>query len=136
MKTVISSNLKRKWYFSEICHTQFYFHMFYAVKSSEVEEERRKTKKKKEEKQNVKTVISSNLKRKWYFSEIFHTQFYFHMFYAVKSSEVELKLKVRTEFPTYKHLSNPQIHVHSTFRCSYGLAQLVSSMPYAVSKFV
>ena len=30
-----------------------------------------------------------NLKRKWYFSEIFHTQF-FDMFYAVKSSEVEL----------------------------------------------
>ena len=35
-------------------------------------------------------MFSSNWKRKWYFSEIFHTQFCFDMFYAVKSSEVEL----------------------------------------------
>ena len=30
------------------------------------------------------------MKRKWYFSEIFHTQFCFDIFYAVKPSEVEL----------------------------------------------
>ena len=35
---------------------------------------------------------SSNMERKWYFSEIFHTQYCFDMFYAVKSSEVELTL--------------------------------------------
>ena len=42
-----------------------------------------------------------NRKRKQYFSEIFHAQFCFGMFYLVKSSEVELtlKLKTRTEFP-------------------------------------
>ena len=37
--------------------------------------------------------FSSNRKRKWYLSEIFHTQFYFDMFYAVKLSEVETKNK-------------------------------------------
>ena len=35
-------------------------------------------------------MFSSNIKRKWYFSEIFHTQFCFDIFYAVKSSKVEL----------------------------------------------
>ena len=39
MKTIFSSNSKRKWYFSEIVHTQFCFDMFYGVKSSEVETE-------------------------------------------------------------------------------------------------
>ena len=39
------------------------------------------------------------MKRKWYFSEIFHTQYCFDMCYAVKSSEVDLKLKTKTEFP-------------------------------------
>ena len=37
-----------------------------------------------------KIMFSSNMKRKWYFSEIFHTQFCFDIFYAVKSSKVEL----------------------------------------------
>ena len=54
--------------------------------------------------QNVKTNFSSNLKRKWYFSEIVHTQFCFDMFYAVKSSKVELK--VRTEFINVWHGEN------------------------------
>ena len=40
MKTIFSSNLKMKWYFSKIVHTQFCFDMFYTVvKSSEVETE-------------------------------------------------------------------------------------------------
>ena len=30
-----------------------------------------------------KKEISSNMRRKWYFSEIFYTQFYFDMFYTV-----------------------------------------------------
>ena len=38
----------------------------------------------------IKFMFSSNMKRKWYFSEIFHTQFCFDIFYAVKSSKVEL----------------------------------------------
>ena len=38
----------------------------------------------------IKCLFSSNMKRKWYFSEIFHTQFCFDIFYAVKSSKVEL----------------------------------------------
>ena len=38
----------------------------------------------------MKTIYSSNMKRKWYFSEIFHTHFCFDMFYAVESSEVEI----------------------------------------------
>ena len=38
----------------------------------------------------IKFMFSSNTKRKWYFSEIFHTQFCFDIFYAVKSSKVEL----------------------------------------------
>ena len=37
----------------------------------------------------IKSMFSSIMKRKWYFSEIFHTQFCFDIFYAVKSSEVE-----------------------------------------------
>ena len=37
-----------------------------------------------------KIMFSSKMKRKWYFSEIFHTQFCFDIFYAVKSSEIEL----------------------------------------------
>ena len=38
----------------------------------------------------IKFMISSNTKRKWYFSEIFHTQFCFGIFCAVNSTEVEL----------------------------------------------
>ena len=38
----------------------------------------------------IKFMFSSNMNRKWYFSEIFHTQFCFDIFYAVKSSKVEL----------------------------------------------
>ena len=37
----------------------------------------------------IKSMFSSSMKRKWYFSEIFHTQFCFDIFYSVKSSEVE-----------------------------------------------
>ena len=49
--------------------------------------------------QNVKTTVSSNLK-KWYFSEIFCTQFCFDIIYCkVIRSRIDLKLKVRTEFP-------------------------------------
>ena len=33
-------------------------------------------------------MFSSNMKMKWYLSEIFHTQFCFDMFYAIKSPEV------------------------------------------------
>ena len=59
---------------------------------------------------NGNTIFSSNMKRKWYCSEIFLTQFCFNMFYAVMSSK-DLKLKVRTEFPNvYKHHSKPDIH--------------------------
>ena len=39
MKAIFSSNLKMKWYFSEIVQTQFCFDMSYAVESSEVETE-------------------------------------------------------------------------------------------------
>ena len=38
----------------------------------------------------IKFLFSSNTKRKWYVSAIFHTQFCFDIFYAVKSSKVEL----------------------------------------------
>ena len=60
-------------------------------------------------------MFSYNMKSKWYYSELFHTQFCFDMFYVVKSSEVDItKLKVRTEFPNvwleYKYHSNPYIH--------------------------
>ena len=37
-----------------------------------------------------KIMFRSNKKRKWYFSEIFHTQFCFDIFYAVKLSKVKL----------------------------------------------
>ena len=37
----------------------------------------------------IKSMFSSIMNRKWYFSEIFHTQFCFDIFYSVKSSEVE-----------------------------------------------
>ena len=40
--------------------------------------------------QNRKSMFSSNMKRKWYYSEIFHTQFCFDMFYTIKSPEVEI----------------------------------------------
>ena len=41
----------------------------------------------------MKTIFSSNLRRKCYFSEIFHAQFCFDMFCGVKSSEVEAESK-------------------------------------------
>ena len=49
-----------------------------------------KEKKKKNMDKIFKNLFSSNMKRKWYFSEIFHTQFCFDMFYDVKSSKVAL----------------------------------------------
>ena len=48
--------------------------------------ELREFKEKKEHGQNGKTIFSSNLKKKWYFSEIFHSQFCLDMLYALKSS--------------------------------------------------
>ena len=46
--------------------------------------ELREFKEKKKKKNNMdKMMFSSNWKRKWYFSEIFHTQFCFDMFYTV-----------------------------------------------------
>ena len=51
--------------------------------------ELRELKEKKNNMDKMKQIMfSSNIKRKWYFSEIFHTQFCF--VYAVKSSKVEL----------------------------------------------
>ena len=47
-----------------------------------------------------KSVFSSNMKRKWYFSETFHTQFCFDIFYALNlviRSRLDLRLKVRIE---------------------------------------
>ena len=56
----------------------------------ELREFKEKKKKKKMDKMGKikKFMFSSNKKRKWYFSEIFHTQFCFDIFYAVKSSKV------------------------------------------------
>ena len=49
--------------------------------------ELREFKEKKKKNNNMdkmeKNMFSSNWKRKWYFSEIFHTQFCFDMFYAL-----------------------------------------------------
>ena len=42
-----------------------------------------KEKKKKKNNNMDKMEKTSNWKRKWYFSEIFHTQFCFDMFYAL-----------------------------------------------------
>ena len=58
----------------------------------ELREFKEKKKKKKMDKMRkiIKFMFSSNKKRKWYFSEIFHTQFCFDIFYAVKSSKVKL----------------------------------------------
>ena len=39
------------------------------------------------------SIFSSNMKRKWYFSEIFCTQFCCDMFDAVESLEVETESK-------------------------------------------
>ena len=38
-------------------------------------------------------MFSSNMKKKWCYNEIFHTQFCFDMFYTVKSSEFETESK-------------------------------------------
>ena len=46
--------------------------------------------KEKEKKKNMDKNRCLVIKRKWYYSEIFHTQFCFDMFYALKSSEVEM----------------------------------------------
>ena len=73
------------------------------------------------------------MKRKWCFCEIFHTQFGYDMFYAVKSSEVELTIKfIKTEFPNvrgeYKHYSNPSIH-STTVLCGGGT--VMSTISYS-----
>ena len=56
----------------------------------ELREFKEKKKKKNMDKMGkiIKSMFSSIMKRKWYFSEIFHAQFCFDI-YAVKSSEVE-----------------------------------------------
>ena len=66
--------------------------IFIGTTDIELREFKEKKKKKNMDKigKMIKFMISSNMKRKWYFSEIFHTQFCFDIFYAVKSSEVEL----------------------------------------------
>ena len=52
--------------------------------------EKKKKKKKKNNNNMDKIVFSSNMKRKCYCSEIFHTQFCFDMLYTIKSPEVEI----------------------------------------------
>ena len=70
-----------------------------------------------------KIMFSSNMKKKWCYNEIFHTQLCFDMFYAVKSSEV------KTEFPNVwgetKYHSNPYIH-SATILCDNNYSKLVT----------
>ena len=67
---------------------------FMSIGTTDIELREFKEKKKKNNMDKMgkikKFMFSSNMKRKWYFSEIFHTQFCFDIFYAVKSSKVEL----------------------------------------------
>ena len=67
---------------------------FMSIGTTHIElcEFKEKKKKKKMDKMGkiIKFMFSSNKKRKWYFSEIFRTQFCFDIFYAVKSSKVKL----------------------------------------------
>ena len=60
---------------------------FMAIGTMVIELREFKEKKKRRRKtmhgQNGKNMFSSNWKRKWYLSEIFHTQFCFDMFYTV-----------------------------------------------------
>ena len=66
---------------------------FMSIGTTDIEfREFKEKKKKKMDKMGtlIKFMFSSNTKRKWYFSEIFHTQFGCDIFYAVKSSTVEL----------------------------------------------
>ena len=67
---------------------------FMSIGTTDIELREFKEKKKKNNNMDkmgkiIKSMCSSIMKRKWYFSEIFHTQFCFDIFYAVKSSEVE-----------------------------------------------
>ena len=71
-------------------------------------------------------TFGSNLKRKWYFSEIFFTQLCFDIYILcckIIRSQIDFKLKVRTEFslmygentntiaiPIYRVLPYPVIH--------------------------
>ena len=67
---------------------------FMSIGTTDIELREFKEKKKKNNMDKMgkikKFMFSSNMKRKWYFSEIFHTQFCLDIFYAVKSSKVEL----------------------------------------------
>ena len=63
------------------------------IELREFKKKKKKKKKKNNHGQNVKTIFSSNSKRKWYFNEILYTQFCFDVFYAGKSSEVETESK-------------------------------------------
>ena len=61
---------------------------FMAIGTTVIELRKFKEKKKKKKKNTMdklkwENMFSSNWKRKWYLSEIFHTQFCFDMFYTV-----------------------------------------------------
>ena len=72
-----------------------------SIGTTDIELREFKEKKKKTMDKMGKIIFSSNMNRKWYFSEIFHTQFCFDIFLCCKviKSRIDLKLKVRTEFP-------------------------------------
>ena len=65
---------------------------FMSIGTTDIELREFKEKKKNNnmDKMGKNNMFSSNMNRKWYFSEIFHTQFCFDIFCAVKSSKVEL----------------------------------------------
>ena len=67
---------------------------FMSIGTTDIELREFKEKKKKNNMDKMgkikKFMFSSNMNRKWYFSEIFHTQFCFDIFCAVMSSKVEL----------------------------------------------
>ena len=62
---------------------------FMSIGTTVIELREFKEKKKKKKKKNTMDKMGK-WKRKWYLSEIFHTQFCFDMFYTVQSPEVEL----------------------------------------------
>ena len=72
---------------------------FMSIGTTDIEFREFKEKKKKKNKMGkiIKFLFSSNMKRKWYFSEIFNTQF-FLLCCKVIRSRIDLKLKVKTEF--------------------------------------
>ena len=77
---------------NETCSdTKFNVYWYYGYCVTRVHGEKEEEEEEEEEHgQNRKSMFSSNMKRKWYYSEIFHTQFCFDMFYTIKSPEVEI----------------------------------------------